>query len=628
MTPLLVPFVAAPALAWLVTLSVAVVTFVAGLFGIKLRTRGVARFREFLLNPRFLLCVSAASTLVTIAIVFRRGGSGQLAPEDTVMEIDEFEVLAGDSSPRVDRPQPISPATDARATDPVSGSTSVVDPDPNAVPDTNAVTVPSTPTTSPDTVAAPVAPDPSDPVRVPSTEPTSDPSSAVPAPSAADKSMSATSVLETPIAASAPAAIVHLTALSRASDPIGDQSGEEDSSGYVRAPTLLWSEGSGSFFRAPTVRRYVWTANRSGTIYAFDTCTGNTVVRFSRSSLGLASNSRPVFSGVLVHRNLVYVGEGAHKSRNCAMNCYEFRKGVCALKWRHLTTGHTEGIPLRWENRLFFAAGGQGLLCCNADTGAKLWEIHESRIGHCDNGLLLIDGVLFCNTGVTNGYARNYPDSSAHVLAVNAGTGEIEWQIPVNASWFGVGWSRRRDLLLFPLGQIAKYRDLDREHAQYHNGVLITTRDGTVKNCIRTELPVVEPPVCHGDWVYVYELDTTFHSRSGESTSHPNRTRVVRYPLPRITENIDPEMVFTDPAMGSAPPSFYGTLMVQPLLDGTLLGLDLRSCRELWRVPFAANRLTRPASRPIIRPRHIYLNCSYDGVRSSTVSVFCFGRSQ
>jgi len=67
----LIPVLLAPAVAGIITLCIAVVSFIAGLFGIKLKTRGAKKIREFILHPKLLFGISIVSTIATLYFFLR-----------------------------------------------------------------------------------------------------------------------------------------------------------------------------------------------------------------------------------------------------------------------------------------------------------------------------------------------------------------------------------------------------------------------------------------------------------------------------------------------------------------------------------------------------------------------------
>ncbi|MFC1742691.1 PQQ-binding-like beta-propeller repeat protein [Candidatus Riflebacteria bacterium] len=92
---LLIPVLLAPVAAWIITAIVTVITFLAGLLGVKLKKRGMHAVVEFILNPRFLFCLSVISGILTVYLwVFRfQRGTGQLIASTFQKKINAEEAV-------------------------------------------------------------------------------------------------------------------------------------------------------------------------------------------------------------------------------------------------------------------------------------------------------------------------------------------------------------------------------------------------------------------------------------------------------------------------------------------------------------------------------------------------------
>src|SRR4051812_5577344 len=190
---------------------------------------------------------------------------------------------------------------------------------------------------------------------------------------------------------------------------------------------ILWtfreqSASPSDFSSSPAVvgnRIYVASANidvvsRTGFVYCLDTQTGQRIWQ--------VPTKQEVYCSPAVVDGRVYVGEGLHENTGSLMRCLDATNGK--LIWEFKVGSHAEGPPTIRDGRCYFGAGDDGIYCVDAITGKEIW-----RYGgyHIDESPVLAGNILL----VGSGYDR------ASYLAINATTGKLLWQRPMEASVWG-----------------------------------------------------------------------------------------------------------------------------------------------------------------------------------------------
>lgn len=130
---------------------------------------------------------------------------------------------------------------------------------------------------------------------------------------------------------------------------------------------------------------------------------------------------KPPFSGVGLGDGRLYFGEGLHSDSDCQCYCVDSQTGRLAWKQPFPTTSHTEGKPAIAGGRVYFPAGDDGLICLDAATGQRLWQLPgKSQQLHIDGAPAISDQLVFAGSGLY----------SATLLAVDVATGDIRWKVP------------------------------------------------------------------------------------------------------------------------------------------------------------------------------------------------------
>ena len=129
----------------------------------------------------------------------------------------------------------------------------------------------------------------------------------------------------------------------------------------------------------------------------------------------------PIFSSPAVRDGRVYFGEGLHFDRDCRLLCLDLATGT--LLWSFKTGSHTESSPTVSGGKVYFGAGDDGVYCCDARTGKRVWH---ASVGHVDSAPLVVGGRVF----VGSGYQWQ------GVLCLDASDGRVVWRHPLPApSW-------------------------------------------------------------------------------------------------------------------------------------------------------------------------------------------------
>jgi outer membrane protein assembly factor BamB len=125
----------------------------------------------------------------------------------------------------------------------------------------------------------------------------------------------------------------------------------------------------------------------------------------------------------------VYCGEGMHEDKGCRLFCVNASDGNPAWKDPFKTASHTEGAPAVAGGKVYFPAGEDGVYCCDANTGAKLWQFpggKEKGI-HIDAPPAVANGTVFVGSGLYSYVA----------VAIDANTGNEKWRTDLKLRAFG-----------------------------------------------------------------------------------------------------------------------------------------------------------------------------------------------
>jgi outer membrane protein assembly factor BamB len=148
--------------------------------------------------------------------------------------------------------------------------------------------------------------------------------------------------------------------------------------------TVLWTfvaDDRGTIYSSPLAYRgrvYVGAALDQGALphgelYCLDGETGRKLWKFSDDR-----GMKPIFSSPCLADGRLYVGEGLYEDTGCKFYCVDGASG--RKLWHFQTGGHTAPSPCVAGNRVFFAAGDDGVYSLDSCTGAKLWQFAGVRV--------------------------------------------------------------------------------------------------------------------------------------------------------------------------------------------------------------------------------------------------------
>jgi outer membrane protein assembly factor BamB len=142
-----------------------------------------------------------------------------------------------------------------------------------------------------------------------------------------------------------------------------------------------------------------------------------------------APGMKKVFCTPTVAGGRVYCGEGEHTDKDCRIFCANVTDGNSAWKEPFKTASHTEGAPAVVGGKVYFPAGDDGLYCCDAITGAKLWQFpggKEKGI-HIDAAPAVASGTVYVGSGLYSYVA----------VALDANTMAEKWRTDLKLRAFG-----------------------------------------------------------------------------------------------------------------------------------------------------------------------------------------------
>lgn len=138
---------------------------------------------------------------------------------------------------------------------------------------------------------------------------------------------------------------------------------------------------------------------------------------------------KSVFCTPTVANGKVYCGEGMHTDTDCRLFCVNLADGKPAWKAPFETASHTEGAPAVANGKVYIPAGDDGVYCCDANTGEKLWQFAGGKAKgiHVDAAPVVQGGLVFVGSGLYSYVA----------VALDANTGEEKWRTDLKLRAFG-----------------------------------------------------------------------------------------------------------------------------------------------------------------------------------------------
>jgi outer membrane protein assembly factor BamB len=231
----------------------------------------------------------------------------------------------------------------------------------------------------------------------------------------------------------------------------------------------------------------------SGAVVCLERATGRELWRFDDGGA-----MKPVFATPAVEGGHVFTGEGLHTDVERRLFRLDAATGTPSWPAPVATTGHTEGSPRVVGDRVYFSAGGDGLYCANASTGATVWHFRgdEQKL-HIDTPPAISDGRVFVGSGYR----------TLALLGLDARTGAELWRTPVRLRSFGPPLVLG-DRVVYGLGTGNLLEDLatepDGPPERSPAGVVVCVEAATGKEVWRYDTPksVHTAPTADGRTVY------------------------------------------------------------------------------------------------------------------------------
>ena len=168
---------------------------------------------------------------------------------------------------------------------------------------------------------------------------------------------------------------------------------------------LQWSFRPGDQFyaSAATDNHFIYTVgcrNNRGRIFCLQRKTGSVV--WSCAPTGYAAT----FSSPVIASDFLVVGEGLHQTQSGRVVCVDLRPGrEGTIAWTHQTNSHVECTPVIYNNRVYAAAGDDGVYCLrmNPDLSENqrvVWHRVGNDYPDAETSLIVHDGLLYLGLGV------------------------------------------------------------------------------------------------------------------------------------------------------------------------------------------------------------------------------------
>jgi outer membrane protein assembly factor BamB len=142
-----------------------------------------------------------------------------------------------------------------------------------------------------------------------------------------------------------------------------------------------------------------------------------------------APGMHKVYCSPTVAGGRIYCGEGEHENKGCRLFCVNVSDRSSAWHEPFKTGSHTEGAPAVADGKVYFPAGDDGLYCCDANTGAKIWQWAGGKAAgiHIDGPPAVANGTVFVGSGL-------YTYAAA---ALDGATGAEKWRTDLQLRSFG-----------------------------------------------------------------------------------------------------------------------------------------------------------------------------------------------
>ncbi|MEE3371808.1 MAG: PQQ-binding-like beta-propeller repeat protein [Planctomycetota bacterium] len=167
---------------------------------------------------------------------------------------------------------------------------------------------------------------------------------------------------------------------------------------------LQWSFRPGEQFyaSAATDNHFVYTVgsrNNRGRIFCLESKTGS--VAWSAAPSGYAAT----FSSPVIWGDSLVVGEGLHHTQSGRIVCVDLRPGrEGTIAWTYQTNSHVECTPVISKDRVYVAAGDDGLYCLRLNAKSEnqrvVWHSAGRDYPDAETSLIVHNGLLYLGLGV------------------------------------------------------------------------------------------------------------------------------------------------------------------------------------------------------------------------------------
>ena len=133
-----------------------------------------------------------------------------------------------------------------------------------------------------------------------------------------------------------------------------------------------------------------------------------------------ATKMQPMYSSPCLSGGRIYIGEGMHGNYVCKFYCLDAQTGL--KEWEVTTSDHIESTPCVVDDRVFFAAGDDGIYCLDARNGRQIWHFRSDL--HIDASPCVVGRFLYCGSGTSR------LNKKTEMLCLATDTGKVVWEKP------------------------------------------------------------------------------------------------------------------------------------------------------------------------------------------------------
>jgi outer membrane protein assembly factor BamB len=197
---------------------------------------------------------------------------------------------------------------------------------------------------------------------------------------------------------------------------------------------------SGVILAAPVVHGdSVWVGaaritSRWGTLFCLDRSDGSKQGEF----IGKDGDLKQMISTPVIADSRLYIGEGFHDDALCRLFCVNIKDR--SEIWAFPTGSQTEASPCVAGDKVYFAAGNDGIYCVDAASGKQVWryppEHYKGRLLRCGSTPAIAGNRLYAGSAVD----RNQKDDPGEtaIFCLDVEKGSLLWKKAVPLpSWAG-----------------------------------------------------------------------------------------------------------------------------------------------------------------------------------------------